>query len=265
MDIFISLPAQTLELHAGPRRLARYRISSAERGAGEQRDSFMTPRGRHLVRAKIGAGCPENTVFVARRPTEELWTPELAAKYPGRDWILTRILWLSGCELGRNRLGLVDTMRRYIYLHGTPDSVKLGEPGSRGCLRMSNKDIIELFNSVPAYTPVNIGEFLITAGQKQGDVLEVQAKDNAGVQIARCRARHDGLVTELEVSAAWRGKGVARQLLRSLIALASASGMERLGVEAPMHLEAMWLGLGFQAAAADAGSAMVLKLGKVLA
>ena len=142
MDIFVSLPAQTLELYEGPHRVASYRISSAERGAGEERGSFKTPRGHHLIRAKIGAGCPENTVFVARRPTEELWTPELAAEFPGRDWILTRILWLSGCEPGCNRLGQVDTMRRYIYVHGTPDDVKLGAPGSRGCLRMRNRDII---------------------------------------------------------------------------------------------------------------------------
>lgn len=260
MDIFVSLPAQTLELYHGPGLLGRYRISSAVRGAGEERGSFMTPRGRHLVRAKIGTGCPENTVFVGRRPTEELWTPELATEFPERDWILTRILWLSGCEPGCNRLGQVDTMRRYIYLHGTPDTVKLGVPGSRGCLRMSNRDIIELFDRTPAYIPVNIGDFLITAGQRRDNELEVQAMDNSGAPIARCLANDAGLITALEVSEVWRSRGVAKQLLRSLIALAAASGMERLGVDAPSYLEAMWLRLGFQAGAKSAGPALVLTL-----
>lgn len=226
MDIFVSLPAQALELYDGSSLLSRYPISSAARGAGEQVDSFMTPRGRHLIRAKIGGGCPENTVFVGRRPSGERWTPELAAEFPGRDWMLTRILWLSGCELGCNRLGSVDTMRRYIYLHGTPDSVKLGEPGSRGCLRMRNRDIIELFDRVPPYTPVNIGEFRIANIPTKGTRLEVQALDPEGSQIASCLARGDGSVAELDVAEAWREKGVARQLLRAMIGLAAAAGLE---------------------------------------
>jgi L,D-transpeptidase YbiS len=133
-----------------------YAISSAKNGPGERNGSFCTPRGRHLVRAKIGAGQPLNTVFVRRRPTGEVWTPELHAKYPGRDWMLTRILWLSGCEVGRNRLGDVDTMRRYIYIHGSPDTAEMGKPGSIGCVRMRNRDIVELFDRVPAYAPVEI-------------------------------------------------------------------------------------------------------------
>ena len=118
--------------------------------------SYCTPLGAHIIRAKIGAGLQENTVFVARRPTGEIYTPELSAQFPNRDWILTRILWLSGCEVGFNRLGDVDTMRRYIYIHGSPDSVHMGEPGSIGCIRMRNADIVELFDLVPAGTPVNI-------------------------------------------------------------------------------------------------------------
>jgi len=118
--------------------------------------SYCTPLGAHIIRAKIGAGLPENTVFVGRRPTGELYTPELSAQFPNRDWILTRILWLSGCEVGFNRLGDVDTMRRYIYIHGSPDSVHMGQPGSIGCIRMRNADIVELFDLVPAGTPVNI-------------------------------------------------------------------------------------------------------------
>jgi lipoprotein-anchoring transpeptidase ErfK/SrfK len=133
-----------------------YAISSAKNGPGEKNGSFCTPRGRHIVRAKIGAGQPLNAVFVRRRPTGEIWTPELHAKYPGRDWMLTRILWLSGCEVGKNRLGDVDTMRRYIYIHGSPDTAEMGKPGSIGCVRMRNRDIVELFDRVPPYAPVEI-------------------------------------------------------------------------------------------------------------
>jgi L,D-transpeptidase YbiS len=138
--------------------LKTYSVSTAKKGAGEKNGSFCTPRGEHIVRAKIGAGQPANAVFVRRRPTGEVWSPELQEKYPGRDWMLTRILWLSGREPGRNRLGDVDTMRRYIYLHGSPDIAEMGTPGSIGCVRMRNRDIVELFELVPPYTPVEISE-----------------------------------------------------------------------------------------------------------
>jgi lipoprotein-anchoring transpeptidase ErfK/SrfK len=133
-----------------------YSISTAKNGPGEKNGSFCTPRGSHIVRAKIGAGQPVNTVFVRRRPTGEIWTPELHAAQPDRDWMLTRLLWLSGCEPGFNRLGDVDTMRRYIYIHGSPDTAEMGKPGSIGCIRMRNRDIVELFERVPPYTPVEI-------------------------------------------------------------------------------------------------------------
>lgn len=157
MRIEISIPRQDLVLldDAG-RELRRYRVSTAKNGAGEKNGSFCTPRGEHIVRAKIGSGAALNTIFVRRRPTGEIWSPELAEKHPGRDWILTRILWLSGCSPGFNRLGDVDTMRRYIYIHGSPDTATMGEPGSIGCVRMHNRDIIDLFDLVPPYTPVQI-------------------------------------------------------------------------------------------------------------
>lgn len=138
--------------------IKRYSISTSKNGAGELNGSYCTPRGRHIIRAKIGAAHPANTVFVERRPTGELYSPELARRNPRRDWILTRILWLSGCEPGYNRLGSVDTMRRAIYIHGSPDSVEMGRPGSIGCVRMRNHDIIELFDLVPVLTPVDIQE-----------------------------------------------------------------------------------------------------------
>ena len=152
MKVLIDIPKQELTLSSG----RRYAVSTAKNGLGEQNGSFCTPRGRHIVRAKVGAGQPLRAVFVRRRPTGEIWTPELHAKYPGRDWMLTRILWLSGCEPGRNRLGDVDTMRRMIYIHGAPDSVEMGKPGSHGCVRMRNEDVAELFELVPPYTPVDI-------------------------------------------------------------------------------------------------------------
>lgn len=134
----------------------RYPVSTALNGVGEKSGSYCTPRGRHRIRAKIGSNQPVNTVFVARRPTGEIYTPELGIQYPGRDWILTRILWLSGCEVGFNRLGSCDSMRRYIYIHGTPDSEKLGQPGSKGCVRMCNTDLLELFDLVSVNTEVQI-------------------------------------------------------------------------------------------------------------
>jgi lipoprotein-anchoring transpeptidase ErfK/SrfK len=159
MKINVYIGSQTLELldDAGE-VVCAYPVSTAANGAGEESGSYKTPRGKHIVRAKIGAGQPADTVFVRRRPTGEIYTPELAEQFPGRDWILTRILWLSGCELGFNRLGCVDTMRRYVYIHGTPDQVELGQPGSHGCVRMRNADIIDLFDRIQPGIEVQILE-----------------------------------------------------------------------------------------------------------
>ena len=157
MKIDIHIAKQQLELFDDSGKLLRsYSVSTAANGAGEVCGSHCTPRGKHIIRAKIGAGQPESTVFVRRRPTGEIYTPQLGAQFPERDWILTRILWLSGSEPGFNRLGENDTMRRYIYIHGTPDSVQLGTPGSHGCIRMRNADLIELFDMAPAGTEVEI-------------------------------------------------------------------------------------------------------------
>ena len=158
MKIEIDVKRQELKLMEGTKVLKSYSISTAKNGVGEKNGSFCTPRGRHIVRAKIGAGQPLNAVFVRRRPTGETWSPELHAKYPGRDWMLTRLLWLSGKEPGKNRLGDVDTMRRYIYIHGSPDTAEMGKPGSIGCIRMRNRDVAELFELVPPYTEVDIRE-----------------------------------------------------------------------------------------------------------
>lgn len=156
--IQVDLAAQALTLWRGDEAPRRWTVSTARNGPGEQRDSGCTPRGRHVVRARIGAGLPAGAVLVARRPTGETWSPELAASHPERDWILSRILWLSGLERGRNRLGSVDTMRRYIYIHGTPDDQPMGVPASHGCIRMRNADVIELFDLAPVGTEVLISE-----------------------------------------------------------------------------------------------------------
>lgn len=157
MKLRIDLATQELDLlDDSDVVLRRYPISSAANGPGEASGSYCTPRGQHLVRAKIGAGQARNTVFKARRPTGEVYSPELGAAEPERDWILTRILWLSGKEPGYNRLGTCDSMRRHIYIHGTPDEAFEQAPRSHGCIRMRNADLVELFDLVPAYTPVEI-------------------------------------------------------------------------------------------------------------
>lgn len=156
--IRVSIARQTLELSSGKKLLQSYAISTALNGPGEQKNSGCTPRGRHYIRAMIGSGAPENAVFIGRRQTGEIYSHELAKAYPNRDWILTRIMWLSGLEVGHNRLGQVDTMQRYIYIHGTPDTEPMGVAKSHGCIRMRNSDLIELFSKVSAGTSVLIEE-----------------------------------------------------------------------------------------------------------
>ena len=156
--IRISIPQQRLWLEEGERILMDIPIATAANGPGERNGSEQTPRGWHVIRAKIGAGCPVNTVFRARRPTGEIYSSALRAQHPQRDWILTRILWLSGLEPGRNRLGEVDTMRRYIYIHGCPDEDPMGVPSSHGCVKVRNARLLELFDLVEAGTRVLIGD-----------------------------------------------------------------------------------------------------------
>ncbi len=156
LNLSVSLAAQRLVLTRDGAPWKTYVVSTSKHGAGEVYGSQQTPRGRHIVRAKIGGGVPLGTVFRGRRPTGEIYSAALASDFPERDWILTRILWLSGMEVGKNRLGNVDTMRRYVYIHGAPDGTPLGVPGSIGCIRMANRDIVELFDLVPVGTTVDI-------------------------------------------------------------------------------------------------------------
>ncbi|WP_456374013.1 L,D-transpeptidase family protein [Thiolapillus sp.] len=152
----VHLCRQELELWRNGVLWRSYPVSTA--APGEQRDSGCTPRGRHRIRIRIGDGCPLNTVFVGRRPSGEIYTPELGASYPQRDWVLTRILWLTGEESGRNRGGECDTLKRYIYIHGTDREDLIGQPVSHGCIRMKNHDVRELFDLVSNNDAVIIEE-----------------------------------------------------------------------------------------------------------
>jgi len=156
--IYIHLREQWLILSEGRKVVFKTLVSLAKNGPGEQRGSQCTPRGWHQIRAKIGAGCPVNTIFRGRRPTGKIYTPELGQTHPDRDWILTRILWLSGLEPGKNRFGQVDTLRRYIYIHGVSNEVPMGVPGSQGCVRMHNESVLELFERVKVGTRVLLAE-----------------------------------------------------------------------------------------------------------
>ncbi|MCL5975455.1 MAG: L,D-transpeptidase [Gammaproteobacteria bacterium] len=154
----ISINKQLCELWLNDEVVFSAAVSTALNGAGEQENSGCTPRGWHTIRACIGEGQPVNTVFRGRRPTGEIYSPELAEQFPDKDWILTRILWLSGLEPGKNRLGNVDTMRRYIYIHGTPDSEPMSIAKSHGCIRMHNQDLLALFDLVKPGLKVFIHE-----------------------------------------------------------------------------------------------------------
>lgn len=160
-NILISILEQRLQLRDDDNVLMDCSVSTAKNGPGEIKNSECTPRGWHYVRAKIGEGAELNSVFVGRRFTGEIYTPSLRDQHPDRDWILTRILWLSGLKPGKNRLGNVDTMQRYIYIHGCPDEDQLGIPGSHGCIKMKNKEVVALFDSITAGCKVYITEGVI--------------------------------------------------------------------------------------------------------
>lgn len=158
-DVLIDLANQTLTL---PKHNKFYVISTGKNGIGEQENTGRTPRGWHRVAKKIGVESPQNAVFIARKPTGEVYSTELATQYPERDWILSRILWLDGLEAGFNKGEGRDTMQRYIYIHGTPDTQPMGVPMSHGCIRMRNEEIIELFDLVAEDALVYLSEQSLT-------------------------------------------------------------------------------------------------------
>ena len=154
--IIVSIADQTLRLREGGNDRLAYDVSTASRGTGCRFGSFCTPLGLHRIRLKIGWGCPPGTVFIRRRPTGEVLTPELRERFPDRDWMLTRILWLDGLEPGVNRGGEVDTLRRFVYIHGTADETRIGEPISEGCILMRADDLVRLFDAVENGTVVDM-------------------------------------------------------------------------------------------------------------
>ncbi|MBV1914218.1 MAG: L,D-transpeptidase [Pseudomonadales bacterium] len=156
VKLVIGVSTQNLSVSVDGRVAKTFSVSTGIRGTGQQFGSEKTPLGKHYICSKIGADVPEMGVFVGRRFSGEIFTPKLSSQYPERDWILSRILWLSGLEPGFNRNGEVDTLRRYIYIHGTPDSEPMGIPASHGCIRMRNYDLIELFDLVEKGTEVMI-------------------------------------------------------------------------------------------------------------
>jgi len=154
----ICIASQQLTVYSAGKPMHCYPVSTAKNGAGELMGSECTPTGWHKIRAKIGAGLPLNSVFVGRRATGEIYNAELDGQNPRRDWILTRILWLGGLEPGKNRYGNVDSTWRYIYIHGSPDQLLDGSPGSHGCIRMKNADVLDLFNRIEVGVKVYIHE-----------------------------------------------------------------------------------------------------------
>ena len=267
MRIVVRIDRQRLDIVEAGTLAFSCPVSTAANGPGEGYGSQCTPRGLHVVRAKVGAGCAPNTVFVRRRATGEVWTPSLAAEHPGRDWMLTRILWLSGREGGFNRGGNVDSLRRKIYVHGTGDEASLGAPRSHGCIRVSNADVIELFDLVRTGAEVDIVEdsalpyavrvvtwdaererlreirnevFVIE--QRVPPELESDAADAAsrhalalaadGLGVGCARLLPDGSLGRVAVRRSWRGRGVGSALLLRLVDVARYAGCERVALNA---------------------------------
>ncbi|QDQ29094.1 GNAT family N-acetyltransferase [Chitinimonas arctica] len=285
LSIQIDLASQSLSLYDGASQLLRrYPISSAKLGAGEESGSFRTPRGRHIIRAKIGAGQPLNAVFVARRPTGEIWTPALHAQLPERDWILTRILWLSGTQAKFNRFGRVDSQRRFIYLHGSHGEAVFGQPGSHGCVRMQPDDLLELFDLVEtgcevfiledAAAPVSAEELVIRAlpdhlaraayqvreavfqgelgvppqferDSRDADAIHLVAWDRWGRAVACARLLPDGSLGRVAVVPDWRGRGAGSRLVAAALAEARRLGWTDVRLAAEANAVGFWRKSGF--------------------
>ncbi len=146
--IIINISEQSLEYKG-----KSYSISTSINGTGEIEGSYCTPTGKFKIAEKIGANLELGSVLVERKPTGEIYNTNLAKKNPYRDWILTRILWLDGIEVHNT-----NTKNRYIYIHGSPDETQMGVPGSKGCIRMHNYDVIELFEGIQSGEDVIIIE-----------------------------------------------------------------------------------------------------------
>jgi len=146
-QLFVSVRDQRLLLTRDGKAIKEYRISTSKFGIGDQSGSNRTPLGRMEVAKKIGDSLPAGAVFKGRRPTGEIVKPNT----PGRDPIVSRILWLRGTE-GNNKRAF----GRCIYIHGTAEEWRLGTPASYGCIRMASKDVIDLYRKIGEGAEVNI-------------------------------------------------------------------------------------------------------------
>jgi lipoprotein-anchoring transpeptidase ErfK/SrfK len=154
--IRISATDSKLYLMSDQKITKSYPISIAKNGLGNLLNSNKTPLGLHEIKKKIGKGVPQNGILKARIPTGKLAKIIKEPIATNTDLVTSRILWLSGLEPGVNKGGNVDSYNRFIYIHGTPEEGLIGQPASHGCIRMYNKDVIELFDLVPVGTKVLI-------------------------------------------------------------------------------------------------------------
>ncbi len=151
------LTPQWLLVHIGDQKLyvvkhdraqCSYTVSTSRFGSGCKQDSLQTPTGAHVIAQKIGQGKPAGEIFSGRQSTGKIADICYSAETTGQDLILTRIMWLKGLEQNKNSGEGCDSYQRYIYIHGTQEEGLLGTPASHGCVRMSNQDVIELYDCV---------------------------------------------------------------------------------------------------------------------
>ena len=154
LEVYLS--RQKLVAAHGGKVLKTFPVSTSRFGAGNLLNSEKTPLGRHRIAQKIGAGAPVNTIFKNRVDTRSVSAVNLSDQPAVEDRITSRILWLEGLEPGVNRGKGVDSHRRQIYIHGTPDEGLIGRPASHGCIRMRNADVVQLFDWVEVGTVVTI-------------------------------------------------------------------------------------------------------------
>ena len=154
--IHISIGHQQLALYTHECLVQSWPVSTARNGTGNQNNSFKTPAGVHRISEMIGDGVEPGTVFKGRVATGQRTNPDTRSSATDEDLITSRILWLEGMEPGINQGGEVDSHERYIYIHGTADEARIGQPVSHGCIRMTNADVVALFDQVKPGTLVVI-------------------------------------------------------------------------------------------------------------
>ena len=152
----VAIEAQRLYLMHDGRLLKAYPVSTSAFGPGAQEGSNQTPLGLHQIKQKIGENEPEGMIFKARKPTGRMANIIAEPRDVPEDDVTTRIMWLDGMEPGVNQGGKVDSYKRYIYIHGTPEEGLIGRPASHGCVRMLNADVVDVFNKLPEGTLVYI-------------------------------------------------------------------------------------------------------------